>query len=206
MLLDKVVNIDLSMFKYMDANILCTDINHQHLYVNDPVAKFLNIASNKDIVGLDYYQIMNLAGILTDCESFIANDKEVIATSLPKLGILEVPNVMEDGTVNFFRSNLFPLLDKYGDILGVLCVSNCINESIKTEYFESIEQKVKHDNQYTDLTSREKEVIVQLIRRGGNKNIAKSLNVSPRTIECHIENIKNKLNLYSREEIINAVL
>ena len=56
-------------------------------------------------------------------------------------------------------------------------------------------------DRFSGLTRRERE-IAELIGKGAtNGEIAKTLSVSPRTVETHVENILAKLRVRSRVEI-----
>lgn len=52
------------------------------------------------------------------------------------------------------------------------------------------------------LTRREHEVLTLLAEGASNQEIAKSLVISPKTVERHRENIMRKLNLHSRAELV----
>ncbi len=51
-----------------------------------------------------------------------------------------------------------------------------------------------------ELTEREKDVIMRLVEGYSNKDIARSLVISPRTVNFHLDNIYNKLGIRSRTE------
>lgn len=53
------------------------------------------------------------------------------------------------------------------------------------------------------LTARQIEIAVRIIRDGwSNKKIAKDLNIEPRTVAVHLQNIYPKLEVHSRYELI----
>ncbi|ADZ89836.1 response regulator transcription factor [Marinomonas mediterranea] len=53
------------------------------------------------------------------------------------------------------------------------------------------------DTQAEALTKRETDVLVELASGRANKEVARSLNISVRTVETHRQNIKNKLNIHT---------
>ncbi|ASQ46195.1 helix-turn-helix transcriptional regulator [Legionella clemsonensis] len=53
------------------------------------------------------------------------------------------------------------------------------------------------------LTVREKDCLQHLLQRYNSKKSASLLNLSPRTIETHVENIKQKFLVKSKKEILN---
>ncbi len=56
------------------------------------------------------------------------------------------------------------------------------------------------------LTDREREVLMYLAEGASNEEIAKSLVISPKTVERHRENIMRKLNLHSRAELVRYAI
>lgn len=56
------------------------------------------------------------------------------------------------------------------------------------------------------LTEREQEVLSLLADGATNDEIAKSLVISPKTVERHRENIMHKLNLHSRAELVRYAI
>lgn len=63
--------------------------------------------------------------------------------------------------------------------------------------------------QNLNLTKRESECFYLLSRSLSIKNIAKKLNISPRTVEVYVSNLKKKVKVYSKaelSEIANEIL
>jgi two-component system response regulator NreC len=56
------------------------------------------------------------------------------------------------------------------------------------------------------LTEREQEVLAHLADGASNQNIAETLNISPKTVARHRENIMRKLNLHSRSELVKYAI
>jgi DNA-binding NarL/FixJ family response regulator len=61
------------------------------------------------------------------------------------------------------------------------------------------QQQTESEN---DLTGREKEVLSELVKGLSNKEIAKSLCISDKTVKIHINKIFKKLNVKSRSQAI----
>lgn len=57
-----------------------------------------------------------------------------------------------------------------------------------------------------NLTPREQEVLTLLAEGQGNAQIAEMLNISPKTVSRHRENIMSKLNLHSRTELVKYAI
>lgn len=58
----------------------------------------------------------------------------------------------------------------------------------------------------SDLTLREREVLVLLAEGATNSEIGERLNISPKTVARHRENIMSKLNLHSRTELVKYAI
>ena len=56
------------------------------------------------------------------------------------------------------------------------------------------------------LSSREREVLVLIARGLSAKEVAQKTNLSPRTVEHHVENIRNKLRARNRAHIVSKAL
>ncbi len=56
------------------------------------------------------------------------------------------------------------------------------------------------------LTDREQEVLAHLADGASNQDIAETLNISPKTVARHRENIMRKLNLHSRSELVKYAI
>lgn len=58
-----------------------------------------------------------------------------------------------------------------------------------------------NDGLVTCLTKKELEVLENVVLMGNTKSAAKIMNISPRTVETHIINIKTKLNLKFKSQL-----
>ncbi len=56
------------------------------------------------------------------------------------------------------------------------------------------------------LTDREQEVLAHLADGASNQEIADTLNISPKTVARHRENIMRKLNLHSRADLVKYAI
>ncbi len=57
-----------------------------------------------------------------------------------------------------------------------------------------------------ELTDREREVLAHLADGADTQSIAEALNISPKTVARHRDNIMNKLNLHSRTELVKYAI
>lgn len=56
------------------------------------------------------------------------------------------------------------------------------------------------------LTDREQEVLAHLAEGASNQEIADTLNISPKTVARHRENLMRKLNLHSRADLVKYAI
>lgn len=64
---------------------------------------------------------------------------------------------------------------------------------------------LEHDDRPI-LSTREQEVLVLIARGLSAKEVAQRTNLSPRTVEHHVENIRNKLRARNRAHIVSKAL
>ena len=70
----------------------------------------------------------------------------------------------------------------------------------------SHETPAKTEPAVEGLTSREQEVLAYLAEGSNNEEIANILNISPKTVARHRENLMNKLNLHSRTDLVKYAI
>ena len=68
------------------------------------------------------------------------------------------------------------------------------------------EQQTRSENMLNGLTAREQEVLAHLAEGASSVDIAEALNISPKTVARHRENIMHKLNLHSRTELVKYAI
>jgi two-component system response regulator NreC len=70
----------------------------------------------------------------------------------------------------------------------------------------SQDQQSKAGSTLDGLTSREQEVLAYLAEGANSAQIAEALEISPKTVARHRENIMRKLNLHSRTELVKYAI
>ncbi|MGJ5643430.1 hypothetical protein I3217_15030 [Formosa sp. S-31] len=71
---------------------------------------------------------------------------------------------------------------------------------------KNIPVSIENDKKLTELTCREKEVLIVLASGKTSKEIASSLNISQHTVDKHKKNIKKKLGLNTIGELVKFAL
>ena len=73
---------------------------------------------------------------------------------------------------------------------------------LSEERYGQLRANAEYESRYAKLTSREREIIALLIDGSQNKEIARELSISRRTVEAHRANIQAKLGIRSISEIV----
>ena len=66
-------------------------------------------------------------------------------------------------------------------------------------------QKVETEDALRSLSSREQDVLILLVKGNSNKEVARLLSISPKTIERHRANVMRKLGVGSFAELVQMV-
>jgi two-component system response regulator NreC len=74
-----------------------------------------------------------------------------------------------------------------------------------SDYLEQ-DQQARATHAVDGLSAREQEVLAHLAEGAGNAEIAETLNISPKTVARHRENIMHKLGLHSRTELVKYAI
>lgn len=182
--------------------------------VNDPDAAALSSQSVRSAVGKDPTVFLERK----NAERIIQHDIETISAN--KIIISEEHVVWKNNNV---QSNVIIVKSPwYGDennIIGVFACSLVIDTQPIVPFLEELAQlgllgkmpalfnegRAALGVQVGDvyLSKRETEVLRQAAFGKSAKVIGALLNISQRTVESHLENIKRKLNVYSKAELVD---
>lgn len=197
------MNIDFEFLNKIPGAIGFKDKNSTYLGGNQLLATCMGYSSPHDIVGMKDSDIRSEMVIFS--EKFVKEDKEVMMKGeLQHIDIGRYPNDIFQATLStkkallnanqvvgtvFSRVELkFPILKTLIDIVPNITLP---------QYFTVGRQYGKYN-----LSKRESESLFYLIRGYTAREIAQKLGLSPKTIEYHIEQLKNKLNCSKRSELV----
>jgi DNA-binding CsgD family transcriptional regulator len=155
-------------------------------------------------------------------QSVIQQDRQVIETQ--QINIIEDYGVRSDGIELFCLSIKFPWFNDL-DVMGVLgftimfglyenaSLSQALLQIMQTGLLalpnKSIYSKQLisyYENKVMFLTDREKQILTLLVRGKTAKEIAFIINRSKRTVEHHLENVKRKMGVASKSELIEKAM
>ena len=172
--------------------------------------------SRKNVIG---YTDFNLPWARLT-ELYQKHDRDAMQKN--KSEVLEPVQIDQSMTISS-RTLKLPITDSSGEVIGifgqmdVLAVNNNLNEALSTLIFcDKIKvahtnhllknYRLDHYDKNLKLTQRETECLFLLIRGKSAKEIARFLKISPRTVEVYIENIKLKMKISSRSQIVDKAL
>lgn len=207
------VNIE-NLFHLPGWYIYWKDIQGHYMSCNDAMAAINNFSSPQDIAGRCDYDLPLISALTA--ELFREDDKKVIASgSAMQFQELAVFGKHE---ILFFsiKTLLYNQNKKIVGILGMSCEQGIfdsqahypalynrhVSSSASTLSLLARETHFSECEKKHGLSRRQSECLYYLTRGMTMKQIAKVLNVSPRTIEHHVENLKVKLDCYSRSALV----
>lgn len=171
-----------------NCTVYCTDLNHNLLDFNDYLMTILNSLGFKSKDEVINKHVLSVLPHLTPA---IEENSLIISTGKAHQFFNKV--IYKNSFILFVTIKM-PTYDENEKINGVFGVSQVISSSPFTH--------AKH----SELSERERECVLHLIKGKTTAQIAEILNLSSRTVESYIENVKNKLGCTTKSMLIDKVL
>ena len=118
-----------NIIKYAPDMIYWKDKNSTHLGCNNQFAIAAGFRQSDDVIGKSDYDFP----WKLRADKYIADDKEVISTGLPKLNIEDIVTVANNKEITVI-SNKVPLKDAHGNVVGILGIATDITHQKQLEY------------------------------------------------------------------------
>lgn len=202
-------------------NIL--DTNLANVYLKDKKGRYLDC--NHNMSSMNNLQIDDVKGKIDSdllwrehAHILMRNDLKIIEQDKVKT-FLE-PVQLASNPIQYFLSRKAPLRTRNGKIIGIIGISflidsdtsllSLVQETIPFVTPESIakvnlpQAPIKNIN--NQLTAKQIDCLYYLVKGMTIKQIGQQLNLSPRTVEDHLNSAKNKLYCNNRAELIAAAL
>lgn len=195
---------------FIDKNSIKVNLNEHSAYA-------CGFSSSHDGIGKSVMQSLDYKSAL----GLINNNTEVVNTNRIKIVEEHASHINNNLTFEGLTIKV-PWYDEYGILCGVFgCSIRYDMTTTLPEFLEKITQlnllaspnmNVPHtnlpgihiDNVY--FTKREKNILEMTMQGRSARVIAGILHISRRTVEYHLDNIKNKLNVNSKSELIDKML
>jgi len=194
--------------------IFWKDKNSIFLGCNKAFAKEAGLSSPKEIIGRTDYDLP----WKEEGKAYREDDNLIISTEKPKLYFEETQTTKQGKEITLLTSK-FPLYDDKNKLSGILGIYTDITKTKQTEIEPKIFNKNKldlktrkakkfylFDDKKTYFTLTEAKCAYFLLKGNTYKEIASHLNSSPRTVEAHIEHMKQKVHCYSKSKLIESIL
>lgn len=202
----------LAFLNQLSNLITLTDLDSNFLMVNQATAKLINVPVD-EAIELSYDK-MKCAAVKR--AAYYQKQDERVIQQRKELKILSLQSSGDTGELVLSFGIKKPLFNMAGEIIGTIgefidisnllsprLFSNCI--IFECLYGKKVQQfEVSIDNVYRDLglSKKQSEVFFFLLRSKSTKEIAHILELSPRTIESYIDNIKNKLGCNNKNQLV----
>lgn len=205
---------------------LATDLSY-HI-TNEATLKLLGMNNAQQLIGKNDYDIgrhmgshwpAKLAQELQDL------DNEIINNNKPIIGKEETPYLDAEGNLVIHSLTKIPIYNLSNQPYGVLTlaadITNIKDVMFVRQSYNNLFKKPKqahyhfikhigldkiHADQDDLITIRELECLILFTKGMATKEIARRMNISPRTVETHFEHVKTKFNCLTRSEVISLFL
>ncbi|ABI87179.1 bacterial regulatory s, luxR family protein [Burkholderia ambifaria AMMD] len=203
-----------SIFDHYPGLWGCKDDTSRFIHVNDAFAKVVGIDDARELGGKS---ASDLPCRSSSCAAqFHAQDREVCETGRA-IKVLDIHPYAEDVWMAFVFTKI-PLVDRNEQIVGtifhaealsqidMITLGRVIGDSYAGKKIGSLVQqgsyRIGSPKDALDLTERERQVLFFLARNKMAKDIANILELSVRTIEQYIDNLRCKFSASSKNELI----
>lgn len=165
----------------------------QFLFASNPVKK----VDNNNFILNKAYPDITLSSVESVCLFYLIRKKS--KTDIARL--LQVPSKQIDMYINNIKVQL--QVNHLRDLMEIAIQKDYFN-IVPAEIFAAFSHRSNKqlNNQLLGFTKRELDCANLLIRKHKVKEIAAKMQVSPRTVETHLNNIKMKLNCSDKMELI----
>jgi|SRR5579862_557689 len=190
------------------GNVGWKDKEFRHLGCNNNLANSLNLKFPEDIIGLKDSDLPTHTE--QDIRFHLENDKLALAGKT-----IKVVHSYQD---LFYFITKKPLKDINERTIGV--IYHC-QELANPDFFFHLNRmdkkyllrnkdrsyfNIQSDHNPFQLSQRQKECVFYMLRGKTTKQIAEILNLSKRTVDFYIENIKNKIACHAKSELLIALI
>ncbi|MBS0350093.1 MAG: PAS domain-containing protein [Proteobacteria bacterium] len=211
------VKISESILNKLPGYILILDTTHKIIWANDKIVKSYGLESVDELNGKGYADLRY--GV---CErtSIIENYEKLIFTLRKKLACLSYLRYSDGWKLTLCEKS--PITDGKNEIIGLISYGTDITNYALVDVSRFVFNSVNEFNHTSSkqfsylledetsniylLSERQLECLFFLLRGKSDKNIGKMLNLSPRTVESYIQEIKHKMRCLTRAQIIEKSL
>lgn len=201
---------------HLPGYVFWKDKDSRFLGCNQNFAMSAGFEHENQIVGMSDEELPWEAD---EVSKYLTDDHSVMTSGTPLLRIEETQTF---GSTFKIVTNKYPLYNFDGDCIGLLGVLgykqnhsqvyhflNQVDERINNTLFNLGDKKkylLRGEFGCVELSKREAECMFCLVKGYTAKEVAKELYISNRTVETHINNVKGKLGVLSKSQLIQCLL
>ncbi len=208
-------HVDMKQLCKLPFNVYWKNLQSVNLGCNDLMLEMLGVNSDKDIIGTSPYDVLAVdeASAIIKNDSLVTNQGRTICIfesgTLPSLGLTNFLSVK----MPLYNNNV--IVGSYGMSINLsardaniafdmLAQTDAINylPNIKRACYKNFNDVVIDG---IKLSKREAECLYLLAKGKMTKEIGYILNLSARTVEYYISNMKDKLNCCSRSQLLEKL-
>jgi DNA-binding CsgD family transcriptional regulator len=183
----------------VSVSLYCKDKKGVYLDTNDDQSEAVGLSYNEIVGNTDFDFIWH-----EQAPIYSQNDQEVMRKRCIKTYIEKSQTTFSDDPV-LYLSHKMPLYSRTGKIIGT--TGACFLIGNETHLFNALGNQHHADPLLSHkLTARQLDCLYFLTKGCSMKQIAATLNLSPKTVEHYLDAVKEKLNCHSRAELIIKAL
>ena len=194
-------------------SVYLLDLRGATVKINQEGINYCGFKSLDDAYGKTIFDVSNDTSdqhLLDNCQTILSNES---------IKIFDEVHTRKDNKVLHFLSFKFPCYNHLQVLSGIFGISIVLGSHPLASAIDEIRQlgllpqenstslqvtNINLDN--FKLSNREKDCLALTLKGYTAKNIAKELTISHRTVEDHLKQIKLKLNVSSKQELIQKLL
>lgn len=189
--------VESSHLNYLPIHLYWKDKQGKYLGNNNFIAQDAGFSDTSDLYGKRDHDL----SWSHEADTIRENDKSVLFYEKPRM-FVEFGTLANGNKAKSFSYKL-PLHTAAKKLVGILGLSFIISDS--EIFFHNSNDLILATSELNNLTKRQKECAYWLGRGYTQKQIARTLKISPRTVEHYLEAIKDKLNCNNRPELIEKI-
>jgi len=203
---------EIEIIEQLPGYIGWKDANFRYVGCNSNLANILRLKYKNKIIGA---MDVDLPGCTEELFQFHKNNDQ-LALNGQTVKYIHKSASPYDGSFFYFTKK--PIVDRDNNIVGL--IFHC-HEFIKNIFIEKLHQidkknyssnglpsyyQIDQNNDPFKLSTRELECLFCILRGMTAKQIGERIQLSKRTIESYIENIKNKLGCHTKSELFDLAI
>lgn len=198
-----------SFIRHISGYSIIKDLQSKYLKISEKMAELIGLPGRFDGFGLTDYTVNH--EIVKYADMFVAQDKELISSGSNISGFYSIEF---NGMIRPLFFNKYFIKNHHGENVAIVAqtidltssnLSNGILDLINNNQKIYADENLYLTNRsYTDidLSIRQSQCLFYLLKGYTNKEIARLLSLSPRTIEHYVDTIKDKMKCRNKGELI----